>query len=143
MNLQDLKNTLLRNPAFVREYRKGNIANAVLGARLKASLTQQQLAKRMKTQQSSIARLENGNSRPSLSFLEKVAKALGTELVDPTFLSLQEKLNNRKQKITIVEKPIYHFGFYGDSKTSTNSKNIVHKELIYDIKMLKLNTSSK
>lgn len=39
-----------------------------------------QLARRMKTTQSVIARLESGRTRPSTKTLEKLAKATGTRL---------------------------------------------------------------
>ena len=48
--------------------------------RIKLGLTQTQLAERVGTKQPSIARLESGASSPSLSFLEKVAEALGAEM---------------------------------------------------------------
>jgi ribosome-binding protein aMBF1 (putative translation factor) len=56
------------------------IARAVIGARAGAGLTQGELAERMGTTQSAIARLEGGRSRPSTSTLEKLAKATGTRL---------------------------------------------------------------
>jgi len=54
-------------------------------ARLHAGFTQAKLAKKMKTKQSSIARAEKGVQEPSISFLQKVAKAVGTELILPKF----------------------------------------------------------
>ncbi len=42
-------------------------------------LTQAQLAEMVGTWQTSIARLENGSSTPSLSFLNKIAEALGAK----------------------------------------------------------------
>jgi transcriptional regulator with XRE-family HTH domain len=44
--------------------------------RIQRGLTQAQLAKMVGTRQPSIARLENGSSVPSLSFLERIAGAL-------------------------------------------------------------------
>ena len=44
--------------------------------RISRGLTQTQLAKMVGTRQPSIARLENGSSVPSISFLQKVAAAL-------------------------------------------------------------------
>lgn len=52
----------------VRELREAN------------GLSQRQLAERMRTTQSVIARLEAGGSKPSLSTLERVASALGTSI---------------------------------------------------------------
>jgi len=43
-------------------------------------LTQAQLAKIVGTRQPSIARLENGTSTPSLSFLERIATALDAQI---------------------------------------------------------------
>ncbi|MCH5296017.1 MAG: helix-turn-helix transcriptional regulator [Treponema sp.] len=43
-------------------------------------MTQKQLAEKMGTRQSNIARLESGNYNPSLHFLQRVASALGKRL---------------------------------------------------------------
>jgi transcriptional regulator with XRE-family HTH domain len=43
-------------------------------------LTQKQLAQKMKTSQSAIARLESGESNPSISLLKRYASATGTQL---------------------------------------------------------------
>ena len=57
-----------------------DLARAVLGARVSAGLTQEQLAQRMDTTQSVIARLESGRQRPSTQTLERLAIATGTRL---------------------------------------------------------------
>jgi ribosome-binding protein aMBF1 (putative translation factor) len=57
-----------------------DLARAVIDARSQAGLTQQQLAKRMATTQSVIARLESGRSCPSTQTLERLAVATGTRL---------------------------------------------------------------
>jgi ribosome-binding protein aMBF1 (putative translation factor) len=57
-----------------------DLARALIRARVRAGLTQEQLAKRMETSQSMIARLESGRSRPSTQTLERVAAATGTRL---------------------------------------------------------------
>ena len=56
------------------------LARAVIDARLTAGLTQEQLAQRMDTTQSVIARLESGRTRPSTQTLERLADATGTRL---------------------------------------------------------------
>ena len=56
------------------------IARAVINARVTAGLTQEQLAQRMDTTQSVIARLESGRTRPSTQTLERLANATGTHL---------------------------------------------------------------
>jgi len=49
--------------------------------RTEAGLTQAELAERMGTTQSAIARMEGGGTRPTLETLEKLAGAVGGELV--------------------------------------------------------------
>jgi ribosome-binding protein aMBF1 (putative translation factor) len=57
-----------------------DLARAVIQARVKAGLTQEQLAQRMETTQSVIARLESGRTRPSTQTLQRLAAATGTRL---------------------------------------------------------------
>ena len=75
---------LSKNPGFVREYdaleEEFALATALIKARAEAGLTQEELAQRMGTTQSAIARLEGGKSRPSTTTLAKLAKATGTRL---------------------------------------------------------------
>jgi ribosome-binding protein aMBF1 (putative translation factor) len=56
------------------------LARAVIAARVTAGLTQEQLAERMDTTQSVIARLESGRTRPTTQTLERLATATGTRL---------------------------------------------------------------
>jgi ribosome-binding protein aMBF1 (putative translation factor) len=56
------------------------LARAVIDARVTAGLTQEQLAQRMDTTQSAIARLESGRTRPSTQTLQRLATATGTHL---------------------------------------------------------------
>lgn len=57
-----------------------SIIEQVIRKRLEKGFTQKQLAEKIGTKQSAIARLEGGNANPSVAFLEKVAKALGGKL---------------------------------------------------------------
>jgi ribosome-binding protein aMBF1 (putative translation factor) len=50
-------------------------------ARQRAGLSQVELAKRMRTTQSTIARLERGGRSPSIKTLRKLAEATGSRLV--------------------------------------------------------------
>lgn len=61
------------------------ISEMVEDARVYQGLTQEKLAEKLDTQQSSVARLENGKSLPSLKFLLRVARALNTKLIPPKF----------------------------------------------------------
>jgi ribosome-binding protein aMBF1 (putative translation factor) len=82
--VDDLHKKWMKN----KEYRKAYedlapefaLAHAVIGARVSAGLTQEQLAQRMDTTQSVIARLEGGRTRPSTHTLERLATATGTRL---------------------------------------------------------------
>lgn len=56
------------------------LARAMIHARVAAGLTQEQLAQRMQTTQSVIARLESGRTRPSTQTLERLAAATKTRL---------------------------------------------------------------
>jgi transcriptional regulator with XRE-family HTH domain len=57
-----------------------DLARALIEARTAAGLSQSQLARRMGTSQSYIARLEGGKVRPSTDALERFAQATGTRL---------------------------------------------------------------
>ncbi len=56
------------------------LAAAIIEARGKAGLTQEEVAQRMHTTQSNIARMEAGRSTPSTRTLEKFAEAVGARL---------------------------------------------------------------
>jgi len=56
------------------------LARSLIAARIKKNLTQAQLARKAKTDQASISRLEGASARPSFAFLSKVADALGAKL---------------------------------------------------------------
>ena len=57
-----------------------SLAAAMIEARARAGLTQQQLAQRMQTTQAVIARLESGRVKPSTRTLERLAAATGMRL---------------------------------------------------------------
>ena len=57
-----------------------NLARVLIEARTAAGLSQSQLARRMKTSQSYIARIEGGKVRPSTDALERFAQATRTRL---------------------------------------------------------------
>lgn len=56
------------------------LARTLIEARTRAGLSQTQLARRMKTSQSYVARIEGGKVRPSSVALERFALATGTRL---------------------------------------------------------------
>ncbi len=82
--IAELKKRLMTNPEFREEYEKADaefaIIEALVKARTQAKLSQTELAKRIGTTQSAIARLEGGGVSPSLSTLRRYAEATGTKL---------------------------------------------------------------
>lgn len=82
--IADLKKRLMDNPEFREEYEKADaefaIIEALVRARSAAKLSQAELAKRIGTTQSAVARLEGGGVSPSLSTLRRYAEATGTKL---------------------------------------------------------------
>ncbi|WP_072637138.1 helix-turn-helix domain-containing protein [Pandoraea pulmonicola] len=56
------------------------LAEAIVSARDRAGLTQEEVARRMRTTQSNIARLEAGRTIPSTRTLTKFADAVGARL---------------------------------------------------------------
>lgn len=80
----DKRPRLMNDPEFVRAYTDAaeefDLAREIIKARAAAGLSQQELAKKMETTQSTVARLESGRHLPSISTLKKLAKATGTKL---------------------------------------------------------------
>lgn len=75
----------MKDPTFRREYESLEeefaLATALLSARDRSGLTQAQVARRMKTTQTAVARLEGGKLSPSTRTLARYAQATGHRLV--------------------------------------------------------------
>lgn len=67
----------MKDPEFRAEYEALEPAYQLARMRIAKGLTQAQLAELVGTKQPGIARLESGKTEPKLSFLRRVAKALG------------------------------------------------------------------
>ena len=82
--VSELHEKWLSDPAYRQEYEaleeEFSLAQCLIEARTRAGLTQAELASRMKTTQSVVARLESGRVRPSTSTLQKYAAATGSKL---------------------------------------------------------------
>jgi len=74
-----------KDPSFVagldEQFNKYRLAQDLKAMREKAGLSQKQLADRVHTKQPSIARLERARVLPRLDLLQRVARALGAEVV--------------------------------------------------------------
>jgi DNA-binding XRE family transcriptional regulator len=81
-NLADLKSRLLQDPDVHDEYQaqasEFALAHELIAARTRAGLSQAEVAQRMGTSQSTIARLESGRTLPSLRTLDRYARATGS-----------------------------------------------------------------
>lgn len=79
-----LKAEWMKDPAFRAEYDKlkpeFELIRALLEARAKAGLTQAEVAKRMGTTQSVVARIESGRAAPNLKTLDRYARAVGRRI---------------------------------------------------------------
>jgi transcriptional regulator with XRE-family HTH domain len=82
--MRDLHREWMKDPEYRREYEALDeefaMIRALIDARVQAGLTQEQLAEKMETSQSTIARLESGRTMPSGRTLLRYAKATGTKL---------------------------------------------------------------
>jgi|SRR5580704_1880304 ribosome-binding protein aMBF1 (putative translation factor) len=82
--VKDLHRKWMKDPKYRKAHEalalEFELAHAIINARAQAGITQEQLAKRMETTQSVIARLESGRTRPSTQTLQRLAAATGTRL---------------------------------------------------------------
>ncbi len=83
-DLQQLKDELMQNPEFRKEYEslqpEMDITRVLLNARIKAGLSQMELAEKTGISQADISRLENGTRNPSLALLKRLATAMDSTL---------------------------------------------------------------
>lgn len=82
--VKDLHGKWMKEPGYKSAYDalddEFQLAKTLIEARKQAGLSQDQLARRMKTSQSYVARIESGQVRPSTKALERFARATGTRL---------------------------------------------------------------
>ncbi len=82
--LSKLHEKWMNDPAYRDAYEgmeaEFALAAALIEARSRAHLTQEQVAERMNTTQGNIARLESGKKMPSTTTLKRYAEATGSRL---------------------------------------------------------------
>ena len=79
------ENKLIKNKGFLKVANGMEtefiLADSLIRARKRKKLTQRELALKIKTKQPVISKLETANSKPSLSLLNRIARALDTNLI--------------------------------------------------------------
>jgi predicted transcriptional regulator len=82
--LSTLKRRAMKNPAIRKAYEdlapEYDLAAQLIDARVKAKMTQEQVAKAMHTTQSVISRLESGKVDPTSSTIRRYAEAVGARM---------------------------------------------------------------
>ena len=130
--VQDLHRKWSREPAYRKAYddldAEFALARSLIEARLGAGLTQVQLAERMGTTQSVVARLECGRGNPSTRTLESLARSTGTRLrisfvpVDPfADASIDELVDQLRKRL-----PIDRLLKLADSFSYRNGEQTLH-----------------
>ncbi len=80
-----------------------NIGNRIIDLRESVGLTQTELAKKLKTTQSAIARLESGTQNISAEMLKKIGVALGKNLITLSPGTVNVEINGRKKLSGTIE----------------------------------------
>ena len=84
ISLDDWRRESIRDPKFRAAYESKkahyDLICAALDARIKKGVTQKELARRVGTTQSAIARFESGAVNPTLDFAARISAALGAKL---------------------------------------------------------------
>lgn len=80
----DVRKKWMQDPEFVKEYEaleeEFSLASAMIAARAHADMTQQDVAAKMETSQSYIAKLEGGAVSPTMKALKRYAEATGSRV---------------------------------------------------------------
>jgi predicted transcriptional regulator len=78
------KEMLVGDPEYAQAFadmeEEFTLARELIKARIRSGLTQKQLAEKMGTTQSSVARIESGSSLPTLRSLKRYATATGSKM---------------------------------------------------------------
>lgn len=75
----------LKDPEFKKIWEETEpeylLAKEIIEKRIEKKMSQRTLAKKLKTSQAAISRVESMNGNPSLSFLKRIATALDSRLI--------------------------------------------------------------
>lgn len=92
--LDDAISDAMKNPAFRKEWEKSaperEIMHEIARGRAKKCMTQKELSKATKINQSNLSRIESGEISPTIKTLKKIANAFGMQ-VQIKFVPLKEQ----------------------------------------------------
>lgn len=78
--LEQYKKEQLKDPEFARAYEEirpeMNMIKAIIEARIRKNMTQEELSKKTGIAQSEISKLENGTRNPSIRLLQRLAEGM-------------------------------------------------------------------
>ena len=81
---EEVKRELMKDPEFRKEMEKSEphyqLMRAIIRGRIEKNLTQKDLAKKAKTTQAVISRIQNSSVSPTLAMVQRIAEALGKKL---------------------------------------------------------------
>ena len=84
IDYNNVRKKWMQDPEFVKEYEaleeEFSLASAMIAARAHADMTQQDVAAKMETSQSYIAKLEGGAVSPTMKALKRYAEATGSRV---------------------------------------------------------------
>lgn len=128
MKLHELKRRIRTEVRFkgARIKLRHNLAfqmgHAIETLRLSIGLSQSQFAKKIGLQQPAVARMERGTIVPTLPALQRIADALGCELILPAFVSPHAPMTqtNTSTETRAVLSPYQTFG------RMTPTKDVIH-----------------
>lgn len=84
VDFDDMEREALKKPSFKKEYDalefEYQIIRAIIKKRLSNKYSQRDLAKKTGMYQSAIARIESGNSSPTLSVISRILSELGAKV---------------------------------------------------------------
>lgn len=127
---QYLKQELESNPSVREEFDalqpEYEIIRKIISARIELGLTQKELAKKCGIKQSNISRLESGKANPTIKFLQKIAKALDSDLFiefrkrdySSESFTLPQAASITKITINIPQYPYYLSAKFNESRTT-------------------------
>jgi transcriptional regulator with XRE-family HTH domain len=135
--LKAIKSRWLKDPSFKKGYDaladEFEIASMLIEARSRAKLSQAQLAKKMRTSQSTIARLESGVGKPSISTLQRFAQATGTRLrltLEPASTKTKRKAGRASVKVVCGAATLCTALLFSAQRTVRHARSFPYRRLL-------------